>query len=382
MTPRERLLAALRGEPVDRVPIYTLIPFAVTPSGFKPAPFHGGEEPDRWREKDPAYGRLVRRMENECDNLFIWRPSGMQSDRLTFGDVVRRQIHEEQRDGKRFVTLRFETNGMAWQEAIAAQPGAGHTWQIEHCCKSPEDARRLLEIPYEAAPGGAEDFFDLQALLGERGVMWVTVPSPLQVVCRLFDPTEFLMMVRTEAPLIARLMGVFSERIAFQLKHLLQAGVGPIIRFGGAEHATPPMMSPADFDELVVGYDAPLVRLCKEHARMTAVHCHGRIRHALQRFVEMGMDQTDPVEASPDGDLSLTEARALAGDQITLTGNIQMRELSREGPEHIEARVRDIVRQAGPRRLIISTTGTPLERISPRLEENYHRLIDAAIRCG
>ncbi|MGD9127086.1 MAG: hypothetical protein PVH19_06875 [Planctomycetia bacterium] len=79
MTPRERLLRTLQGQPVDRVPIYTQIPFAITDDGFRPGPFHGYEDYDDWREQDPRYVELVRRMEEECDNLFIWRSPCMLS---------------------------------------------------------------------------------------------------------------------------------------------------------------------------------------------------------------------------------------------------------------------------------------------------------------
>jgi hypothetical protein len=59
-----------------------------------------------------------------------------------------------------------------------------------------------------------------------------------------------------------------------------------------------------------------------------------------------------------------------------------MRELHNAEPQVIEARVQELIEQAGPQRLIISTTGTPLEKITPRMEENYCRLIDATLRYG
>ncbi len=83
------------------------------------------------------------------------------------------------------------------------------------------------------------------------------------------------------------------------LQALLEQGVGPIIRFGGAEHATPPLMSNADFDWLVVHYDTPLVDLCKRYGKMWCLPLSRHITHALARFVEMGVDMTDPVETNP-----------------------------------------------------------------------------------
>jgi uroporphyrinogen-III decarboxylase len=382
MTAKERLLAALRGQPTDHVPIYTQIPFVVTAQGFKPGPIHGYADRDPWREQDAAYWRLVRRMEAECDNFYFWRPPCMGSDQLFVPPALTETLPPVERDGRLHSTQVMRWAGRELRATSAVQPGTGHSWQIEHWCKSPEDAYLLLDAPWQGYPPALADLPDLQRNLGERGVMWVTIPSPLLPVARLFDPTEFLLYVRTEHDLVQRLMALAAQRIRANLEALLDLGAGPIIRFGGAEHATPPMMSPRDFDELVVAYDQPLMALCRQRRRMVAVHCHGHLRHALQRFVEMGVDQTDPCETLPDGDVTPAEARAIAGDQITLTGNIQMRELFNEDAAYIRRRVRQIIQQAGPRRLVITTTGTPLEAIPRHVEANYNAMIDAVMEYG
>lgn len=382
MTAQERILKTLRGERVDRVPVYTQIPFGLGPEGeFRPGAFHGYADHDDWREGDPAYWRLVRRMEAECDNFFVWRPPCMQSDQI-FIPVSQTKPAPDRVDGGMVIktqTLRIGPRTL--QTVRGCRPGTGHTWVLEHFCKCPDDARLLLDLPWDGYPAEIGDFLALEARLGERGVIWVTIPSPILIVCRLFDPTEFLLLPLTEPELIHRLLEVAAARIHANLRALLDAGVGPIIRFGGAEHCTPPMMSPQLFDEFVVRYDTPLMQLAKQHGRFVAVHCHGRIRHALRRFLEMGVDQTDPVEQPPDGEVTLAEARAISEGRITLTGNVQIRELAALSPAAIRRRVRAMVEEAGPTRLIVTTTGTPLEAIPPAVEENYHALIDATVAC-
>ena len=379
MTARERLLVTLSGGKTDRVPIFTQIPFVATAQGFRPGAIHGYAESDPWREQDPVYCRLVRRMEAECDSFYFWRPPCMGSDQLFVPPALTVTLPPVETDGSIVTTQVFRNGGRELRATSAVKRGTGHSWQIEHWCKTPDDARLLLDAPWEGYPPALDDLPDLERYLGDKGVMWVTIPSPLMPVVRLFDPTEFLLYVRTERELVHQLVERSAARIRANLEALLDLGVGPIIRFGGAEHATPPLMSPRDFDELVVAYDQPLMDLCRRRGRMVAVHCHGNLRHAMQRFVEMGVDQTDPVEAAPDGDLTLEEARTIAGDQITLTGNIQMRELYNEDTAHIRRRVHQIIEQAGPRRLVISTTGTPLEAIPPNVEANYNAMIDAAL---
>lgn len=376
MTARERLLATLNGKQTDRVPIFTQIPFAATAQGFVPGAIHGYNERDPWRQQDPAYWRLVRRMQAECDNFYFWRPPCMGTDQLLVAPALTETLPSVEHEGATQTTQVFRWAGHELRSTAAVKRGTGHSWQIEHWCKTPDDARVLLDAPWEGYPPALDDLPQIERHLGDRGVMWITIPSPITPVVRLFDPTDFLLYVRTERELVQQLMERSAARILANLTALLDLGVGPIIRFGGAEHATPPLMSPRDFDELVVAYDKPLMDLCKQRGRMVAVHCHGRLRHALQRFVEMGVDQTDPCESAPDGDLTLAEARAIAGDQITLTGNIQMRELYSESAAHIRRRVRQIIEDAGPGRLVISTTGTPLEAIPANVEANYNAMID------
>ena len=143
-------------------------------------------------------------------------------------------------------------------------------------------------------------------------------------------------------------------------------------------------MSPEDFDWLVVGYDKPLVDLCKSAGRSVAYHCHGNLRHALVRFREMGVDQLDPTETLPDGDLDLKEARNIAGDHLILAGNLQCRELFSDsvGVETIRLRVRAMIDQVGPHNVIVTTTGTPIEPLSQMTFLKYHAIIDEVVESS
>ena len=100
----------------------------------------------------------------------------------------------------------------------------------------------------------------------------------------------------------------------------------------------------------------------------------------VKRFREMGVDQTDPTEAAPDGDITPEEAREIAGPDMVLVGNVQCRELFSKATsgETIRQRVQDFVLGAGPRQVIVSTTGTPLEPIQPHILRNDRILFAAA----
>lgn len=377
---KERLQKTLKGETPDRVPIYTLIPYALENNRMVPGPFHGYSDYDDWRQQDPLYWELVQRMDAECDNIFMWRPECMDAENLFFstGQI---KLDKKTTDGDRVILrYHFDTGEEFLYKTEVFQKGSGHKWITEHFCKSIKDSLLLLDSEYIETPCETESLFTNLEQLGDRGLPWVTIPSPVMSVCRLFNPQDFLLFSALYPNEIEKLIQTAFSRTKSNLLRLLDMDAGPIIRFGGAEHATPPMMSPGDFDRLVVAYDKPLMDICHDRGCMVAVHCHGNIRHAVKRFMEMGVDQIDPVESTPWGDISLEDIRNITKGQITLTGNIQFSEITNESTDYIIRRVNEIISIAGPRRLIISTTGTPLERITRKQFNNYNAMIDAVTK--
>lgn len=374
---KQTLLDVLDGKTVSRIPFYTLIPYTLKNNHFIPGAFHGFTDIDDWRTRDPLYMKLVNRMELEGGNFFVFRPSSMDAQNIFISPMHVKLYEETKKDNKVIRKYSVTVGKVTLTKTEKFLENTGHSWITEHFCKSVKEAQELLNLSWSQADDEDSEFSSLTESLGNRGVFWVTIPSPVMTVCRLFDPQDFLLFTALYRNEIDQLMLVAFERTRQVLISLLEKGYGPVIRFGGAEHATPPMMSPADFDWLVFQYDKPLMDLCKKYHKKTAVHCHGNIRHAVKRFMEMGVDQLDPVETYPYGDISMEELRKMTEGQITLTGNIQCSELSGESPEHIKKRVHELISQAGPNRLIISTTGTPLEKISEKLYDNYMAIFDS-----
>ena len=379
MNAKQRIAAVLEGKQPDHIPVFTCIPFTAGPDGLEAGSFSGYLESDPWRRTDPAYRRLVARMEKECDNLFFWQPGCMRAEQTLLTPSLIDTFLPSLKNGGIYIPKRLIWKQKMLSSATVVQPGNGHSWQHEPWCKDINDAKLVLELPLQPRFPDLELYRTIERNLDEKGIMVASIYSPLLPVVRLFDPTDFMVLLRTEAGIIEELIKLSFERIKSSLQMLLSQEIGPIVRFGGAEHATPPLMSPEDFDRYVVKYDAPLVDLCKKRGYWVAYHCHGHLRHALSRFREMGVDMIDPVETTPDGDISLEEAREIGGPEMTFVGNIQMRELTAGDPSEIEVRVREIIRKWGPSRIIISTTGAPLEKIPPEVETNYNRMIDAAI---
>lgn len=96
----------------------------------------------------------------------------------------------------------------------------------------------------------------------------------------------------------------------------------------------------------------------------------------------IGMDGLHTVEAPPIGDCPMTLARRALPETV-LIGNVQYDDLTRLAPEEIEAQVRDVIRDAGDSRFILSPTAGRYEtRLPACAVENYLRFIDAGLRYG
>ena len=382
MEARERILNTIKKKETDRVPVYTLVPFSLENNKFVPGAFHGYTDYDNWRKNDQLYTKIVERMEYECDNFFVWRPASLNAQNIFISpeNVEESAIKVHQGIAEKNYYVSVGDKKLTRTEKFTE--GTGHSWITEHFCKTIEDAMSLLELEYVNQGSFVDEYMSLKTSLSTKGVIWPTVPSPIMSVCRLFDPQDFLMFCKLEPEKIEMLMEIAFTRTKESLISLLTCGECDIIRFGGAEHATPPLMSPSDFDDLVVKYDKPLMDICKQYGAFVSVHCHGNIKHALKRFSEMGVDQTDPVEIMPFGDVTLSQAREITDSGITLTGCLQFSEMMNESTDYIKNKVKAIIEEAGKKKLILSTTSTPLDNIIPKLYDNYNAMIDAVIEFG
>ena len=216
---------------------------------------------------------------------------------------------------------------------------------------------------------------------GDAGVLCLGVSAPCVVIsgCMPFD--HFLELSTAEPNLFHELLEEVTQRILTGLAAVFERPLDTLANIGGSEQCTPPMMSPARYDEYVTAYDRRLVSFLNNHGVPVNCHCHGRVRNALPGMLEAGFASTDPVEPPPAGDVTIAEARELVGDQLTLVGNFEFDELETATEAHVRTRVHEIF-ETGKRRLILSASAGPISKLSPRLLANYRALIEEGLECG
>ena len=393
LSSKERILRTVAGEPVDRIPIRSPIPW----HPLSPRP-----EPGDWKAM-PNFQRLVPLVAENCDFLVplmipdrmsgsdpLARPgaydfSGGLFDRR-FLLIPRERIEgteEPTADGGRIVTYRIQTPRGHLTAMFSVAIEFETTWHIAPLVKDVDDAHRLLAVPYRFDVPDLSSYFADAERLGDRGVGVCMVSSPMVMVSELMGLQRLLEWTVTERPLVERLIETAYERVAQRLQYVLAAGIGPVFNFGGCEQATPPMMSKRFFDDFVLKYEGRLWRMVRDAGQIVWVHCHGKVSTVLDDFVRGGVQMLDPVEPPPQGDIEIGEAKRRAADgPMTLIGNVEVDDLARRGPDEIEALVKRAVSEGGRKHLMLGTSSDVYAQVDDRTRDNIVRFIEAGVRYG
>ncbi len=386
MTSRERLMAAIRHEAPDRVPVST---YEMTGLHYDPRE-REGQGPDRsparmylsgWWNHEPSYQPLMAYIREQADCVYM-------TDIRTGDRYLKEHTHTETwREGPhQYTRTVLRTPKGPLSQTFRVDDGLYTAWETEHLVKDEEDVRRYLSIPFDPEPVDVSHLAAQDAFVGDRGILMVDVLDPICEVAGLFDFSDFTVTAFTEPDTITRLLDFAFERQRHFLGDMLRKGAGPLFRFAGPEYCTPPYLPKECFLKFVTQYDKRLIRMIHDHGQYARVHSHGKIRTVMDQFLEMEVDAIDPVESSADlsGDLSLREAKELTGGKICLFGNIQLKDLEQLSAQAMREKVKRCVEQGKPGgNFVVLPTATPLNvPLSPRTEENFRIMIDTAHEYG
>jgi len=386
---RERIIRTIDGRNVDRVPVmpFDLYEILKLREGSEDLMFATGEHLNNftngWKRMDPHYGEIAQfALEHGCD--VIHRTSFTELDRrflLVPEDFIDVRYGEIDADTiQREYTVRTPGGNLTYVEELKRDFST--TWIRKPLLENLDDVKKIMAVPYEPGEPDLESFFDTRDDLGDRGVLCCFVSPPLVCVSHLFNFNTFLLWVLSERKTVDELIETVYERIYRQLEYLLESGISPMVEFGGSEQATPPMMSPALYDELAMRYDGPLIALVKSYGLYVRVHCHGRVRDALPKLMHMGVDVLNPVEAPPSGDIEMGEAKKMVKGKITLEGNIQFGDLEFSKKEEIDELVRKAIFNGGRKHFILTATEWPITYLSEIQKMNYMQFIESGMKYG
>jgi uroporphyrinogen-III decarboxylase len=210
----------------------------------------------------------------------------------------------------------------------------------------------------------------------------VDTEEPLCSAATLFSMEDYTVFALTEQELFHQLLEKLSGHILERTAKTSAAFPGRLWRIYGAELATEPYLPPRLFEEYVVRYCEPMVKMIQKSGGFARIHCHGRIRNVLDHIVGMGADAIDPVESFPQGDVDLKEVREKYGKQLVLFGNIEIADIenlsNKEFGDLVDRTLSKMSSGSG-RGFVLMPTASPCGReVSAQTLRNYETLVQKA----
>jgi len=384
MTRKERLLATMRGETVDRpaVNFYEIGGFIVNPEDKDP--YNVYNSPD-WRA-------LLEMADNQTDIIRMMSPVRQNSHMAWEHDKHESEIErylksEEWEEGdSRFHRITYEIKGRKLTALTRRQKHLDTIWTTEHLIKDREDVLAYLDLPdevfsetFDCAPLFLED-----KKLGDRGLVMIDTEDPVCAVASLFPIEEFALFAFMEADLCHKLLEKHARIIQARTEKISELMPGFLWRIYGPEYVTPPFFPANLFDDYVVKYDAPMIEAIHANGGFARVHVHGNVKEVIPAIVDMGADAIDPLEPPPHGNLELAEARKLYGDKLVLFGNIEIADIENMPTDQfrkvVQKSIEDGTRGEG-RGFVLMPSASPYGRdISDLTLANYSKMVNQVMK--
>ena len=356
MTSRERILAAMRREPADRVPV-TLYEFH---------DFGGC-----WAAEEPSYRPLLD-LQSRMGDAFVMTGTGSG----VLGDP--HSIRERPGDGDGEYTEKIiETPKGRLTTVSRKRPNVATKWIVKHAIETDEDVRRFLSLEMKFQPPDLDELKSLEDRMGHRGVLNFGVGDPLGNIVGLFDFEDFVMRCYRDISLIREIVNRADEIVRRKINFINSHFSDAAFRFWGPEYTGAPLMDPRRFFRpLVVDYLIPLVEMVHQGGNIAVLHCHGRLDALLEMIVETGADVLEPLEVLPisTADITFADISRRVGGKVCLAGGMQALDLDTGTPDLVSRKVKSLLDEGIG---IVLPTSTPLEVPLPhKIGENYRAMFE------
>lgn len=377
-------MATLRGEKVDRpaVSFHEIGGFIINP-----------DDQDEYNiYNSPSWKPLLDLADNKTDIIRMVSPVRAQSHLAWDGSDnvgIRKQFVEEkswEQGNSRFSRQTYRISGKELTTTTRRDKELDTVWTIEHLLKNISDVKTYLQLPDEIFEENIDigHMEEQEKSLGERGIIMVDTEDPICAVAALFSMEDFTVFAFTEQELCHRLLEKHAAYIHRRTSVTSAGFPGRFWRIYGPEYATEPFLPVPFFEEYVVRYTGPMIRMIKENEGYVRIHSHGRVKDIIGHIVKMGADATDPLEPFPHGNIDLRQIREKYGKELVLFGNIEVSDIENMENERFRELVKKTL-EAGThgegRGFVLMPTASPYGRIiSSQTFRNYEIMIEEVNR--
>ena len=377
MTSKERMIAAMRNQQPDVVPVApdmsNMIPCRLTGKPFWDIYLY--QDPPLWR----AYIDAVRTFHFDgwlgLYFAFFFRDEEFEQEEWTRVIV--------KRTDERIITRAYRegANGAReWSPTI-------DVYYIDNSSTHGLDARKLgldgeptewEEIEgVREHPRGLELWKEIYDYMGDDGVLGMTVSCP----SLRRDEEQIIRYFEDHASVKAWAEQV--EENMIERTHQILSVQDPrpdFILIGNSGMMT--FQSPAIFRDLSLSTLKRVTKMAKDADMPTQIHCCGPERTLVEIAAnETDLDSINPLEPPPMGDCILSEIKQSFGHRLSLMGNLHTTDVMLRGtPDEVESAAKQAMDDAAEGGGFILSTGDQCGRDTP--DENIHRLVDVARTYG
>jgi hypothetical protein len=380
MTRKERLWATIMGEAVDRpaVNFHEIGGFIVNP-----------DDKDEYNiYNSPSWQPLLKMAEEQTDIIRMVSPVRAQSHLAWDGSDkigIRKQFVEVktwEEKNSRYTRLTYRINGKELTSVTRRDKELDTVWTVEHLLKNISDVKLFLQLPDEIF----EERIDISNMerqeegLGDRGIVMVDTEDPICAVAALFSMEDFTLFAFTEQKLCHMMLEKHARYIYKRTEAASEGFPGRFWRIYGPEYATEPFLPVSFFEDYVVRYAGPMVKMIKDKGGYVRIHAHGSVRDIIDHIVKMGADATDPLEPFPHGNADLRQIRWTYGKDLVLFGNIEIADIESLTPDKFREVVRKTISEGTfgeGKGFVLMPTASPYGRIiSDQTLRNYEIMIE------
>jgi len=371
MTGKERLMATLRGERVDRAPVCFYELNGLDQNEGNADPYHIYAHPS-WRP-------LLELTRERTDRIVMRGMRFQRSGPSVLDELTTRREHIDD-DGTRHTITEIRAGDRVLTSRAQRNPDVDTVWTTEHLLKDEDDLRAWLALPEDGDIGAPDfrHFADAEARLGGTGIVMIDTADALCHVAPLFSMEDYTVIALTEQALFHRALERAQAALLRRVEAVARGWPGRLWRIVGPEYAVPPYLPPRLYEEYVVRYDRPLIDIIHKYGGYARLHQHGRCRDVLDMTARTGCMGIDPIEPPPQGDVTLDYVRQRYGDRWVLFGNLELSDIELLDERDFARKARAALEEGtGGRGFVLMPSASPIGRVlSDRALNNYRKMIE------
>jgi len=335
MTPKERILSAIKGREVDRVP---WSPFLA---------YYWEHLPD----EDRACGQLEYMKRMGADPL-------LRGFDLLYRAERKGCEHTHKRDGR--IMIDTYTTKVGTLTEVRTYSPAGNTWFLTgHPVKNEEDFRILQYMMENTVI--TENLAGFEAGFAALGEDAVTAPSiglnqktAFQAMVEHWCGTEQLVYALCDYPeTVEECLDVIRERNMETVRISLQSSAEV---FNFFEDSSTTNISPDMFEE----YTAPEIntwgRAIHGEGKLLMHHACGHLKGLLPKIAETEIDILESISPPPTGNVDIAECAERLPEHIALIGGIEPTFFRNCTMDELEARVKELLTAMKGKRYVLANS--------------------------